>query len=123
VAIGLMGILVAVAAVAGARTGGRSGFYQAVLAGFGIHSVFHVGQTIFARGYTPGLVTAQLVVSPFSLWAWHQLDRASVVTQEAGPTVLVVLLLVPPVLLAVHALAGLITTAWRALANRYWESA
>lgn len=117
VAIGLMGVLVAVAAVDGARTGGRSVFYQAVLAGFGLHSVFHVGQTIFARGYTPGLVTAPLVVAPFSLWAWQHLDGAGVVTQDAGTTVLVVLVLVPPVLLGFHALAGLITTAGRALAR------
>lgn len=123
VAVGLMGVLVAVAAVDGARTDGRSVVYQVVLAGFGIHSVFHLGQTIFARGYTPGLVTAPLVVAPFSLWAWQQLDRAGVVTQAAGPTVLVALLLVPPVLLGVHALAGLITTAGRAFANRYRESA
>ena len=32
VAIALMGVVVAAGAVAGARTGGRSGFYQAVLA-------------------------------------------------------------------------------------------
>ena len=113
-----MGILVAAAAADGARTGGRSVFYQAVLAGFGIHSVFHVGQTVLARGYTPGLVTAPLVVAPFSLWAWQQLDRAGVVTQDAGPTVLVVLVLLPAALVGIHALAGLITTAGRALASR-----
>jgi hypothetical protein len=38
VAVGLVGGVMAAAAVAGGRSGGRSAFYQAVLAGFGWHA-------------------------------------------------------------------------------------
>lgn len=83
-AIGLMGGLVAAASAAGARTGGRSRFYQAVLVGFGFHAVSHVASAVVLRRYTPGLVTAPLVVAPFSLLAVRAL-RARGVELTAGP--------------------------------------
>jgi hypothetical protein len=58
-------------AAAGARTGGRSAFYQAALAGFGWHTVTHLAQAAAVRAYPPGLVTAPLIVAPFSVWAWR----------------------------------------------------
>ncbi len=67
VAIGLMGTVMAAAAAAGARSGGRSGFYQAVLAGFGWHAVGHLAQAAAVGGYAPGVVTAPVVVAPFSV--------------------------------------------------------
>jgi hypothetical protein len=51
VAVGLMGTVMVTAAAAGARSGGRSGFYQAVLAGFGWHGVGHVVAAIAVGGY------------------------------------------------------------------------
>ncbi|WP_017599043.1 HXXEE domain-containing protein, partial [Nocardiopsis lucentensis] len=60
-AIALMGVLMAAASADGARTGGRSGFYQAALVGFGLHSATHVAQSAVTRGYTPGVATAPLV--------------------------------------------------------------
>ncbi|MDA3626104.1 HXXEE domain-containing protein [Saccharopolyspora sp. WRP15-2] len=80
-AIGLMGGLIAAAAAAGAGSEGRSAFYQTALAGFGLHAVTHVGQSAVMREYTPGVVTASLVVAPFSAWAWWRLKRAGVVQQ------------------------------------------
>jgi hypothetical protein len=53
-AVGVMGGVVAIAAADGHRTGGRSGFYQAALNGFGLHALVHVAQAAAARGYTPG---------------------------------------------------------------------
>ncbi|NUO98781.1 MAG: HXXEE domain-containing protein, partial [Nonomuraea sp.] len=58
VAIGLMGGVIAGASALGARTGGRSPAFQAVLAGFGLHGVVHLAQAAAVRGYTPGAVTA-----------------------------------------------------------------
>lgn len=49
VAIGLMGCLVAAAAARGARTGGRSPLFQAVLTGFGVHTVPHVASAVLTR--------------------------------------------------------------------------
>ncbi|MDN5854818.1 MAG: HXXEE domain-containing protein, partial [Actinomycetia bacterium] len=74
-AIGMMGVVVAAAAAAGARTRGRSDFFQTTLAGFGLHALMHLGQSAAARGYTPGVATAPALVAPFSWWAWRQLGR------------------------------------------------
>ncbi|MFB4274734.1 HXXEE domain-containing protein [Nonomuraea sp. MTCD27] len=119
VAIGLMGGVVAVAAAAGARTGGRSPVFQAALAGFGAHGVVHLAQAALVRGYTPGVVTAPVVVIPYAVWAWRRLRRAGVPvhTGRSGPVAL------PLVLAGVHALAHALvrrrpTTSPHALVRR-----
>ncbi|WP_158843126.1 HXXEE domain-containing protein [Saccharothrix deserti] len=78
IAIGVVGVVIAAAAADGARTGGRSKLFQSVLAGFGLHAVTHVVSGAVFRGYTPGVVTAPIVVAPFSLWALRQLHRAGI---------------------------------------------
>lgn len=75
-AVAVMGGMVALAAADGHRTGGRSGFYQAALNGFGLHALAHMAQAAAVRGYTPGVVTSPLVVVPFTLWARGRLRRA-----------------------------------------------
>lgn len=77
-AVGVMGVVVAAASADGLRTGGRSAFYQATLIGFGLHGVTHLVPSVAFRGYSPGVVTAPLVVIPFSLWAHGRLRRAGV---------------------------------------------
>ncbi|MCP2259585.1 Protein of unknown function with HXXEE motif-containing protein [Streptoalloteichus tenebrarius] len=104
VAIGLMGVVFASAAAAGARTGGRSGWYQTVLAAFGWHALTHVAQAAALRRYTPGVLTAPTVVAPFSWWAWRTLRRAGVV-REGGRGAAVGMALFPLVAGAVHAVA------------------
>lgn len=84
VAIALVGVVMAAASADGARTGGRSPFFQAMLAGFGWHALTHVGQTVAYGGYTPGVATAPTVVAPYSLWAWRRLKRAGVVRRTSG---------------------------------------
>ncbi|MGW8794466.1 HXXEE domain-containing protein [Streptomyces althioticus] len=77
-AVGVMGAVVGTAAAAGRLTGGRSGFYQSALTGFGLHGVMHMAQAAAVRGYTPGSVTSPLVVLPFTLWARGRLRKAGV---------------------------------------------
>jgi hypothetical protein len=77
-AVAVMGGVVAIAAADGHRTGGRSGFCQAALNGFGLHALMHLGQAAVVRGYTPGVVTSPLVVVPFTLWARSRLRRIGV---------------------------------------------
>ncbi|MCX5229006.1 HXXEE domain-containing protein [Streptomyces sp. NPDC006553] len=77
-AVGVMATVVGAAAVAGARTGGRSAFYQGALNGFGLHGLVHLAQAAAVRGVTPGSVTSPLVVIPFTLWARGRLRRAGV---------------------------------------------
>jgi uncharacterized protein with HXXEE motif len=90
VAVGLVGLVVLGAAVDGARTGGRSAYFQVALLAFGLHAIVHLGQSALARGYTPGVVTAVLVVAPFSVWAWGRLGGP-----VDGGSVLVAVLLIP----------------------------
>lgn len=77
-AVAVMGGVVAIAAADRHRTGGRSGFYQAALNGFGLHALTHTAQAVAVRGYTPGVVTSPLVVIPFTLWTRGRLRRAGV---------------------------------------------
>jgi hypothetical protein len=107
VAVGLMGTVMVAAAAAGARSGGRSGFYQAVLAGFGWHGVGHVVAAIAVGGYAPGVVTAP-VVAPFSVWAWRRL-RAAGVQAELGRSSAWAMVLLPVTLGAAHLAAHRLT--------------
>ncbi|MGW8376989.1 HXXEE domain-containing protein [Streptomyces sp. ODS28] len=117
-AIGLMGGVVAAASAAGAWSGGRSAFYQSVLAGFGLHSLTHLGQSAAARGYTPGVVTAPLVVAPFGCWAWARLRRAGVLRETTGRDVGRAALMFPAVAAGVHAGAFALRAAARRKARR-----
>ncbi|MEV8453562.1 HXXEE domain-containing protein [Streptomyces sp. NPDC052095] len=104
VAIGLMGGLVAAAAADGARTGGRSRFFRAALVGFGAHGGVHLAQSVVYRGYTPGVVTAPVVVVPYTVWALRRL-RAAGVGSGGARTGAAALVLLPAALGGVHALA------------------
>ncbi|MEU6093556.1 HXXEE domain-containing protein [Streptomyces sp. NPDC047079] len=77
-AVAGMAVVVAAAAAEGHRTGGRSAVYQTALNGFGLHGVVHLAPAAAVRGYTPGSVTAPVVVIPFTLWARGRLRRTGV---------------------------------------------
>jgi uncharacterized protein with HXXEE motif len=77
-AVATVGVLMATASVAGQASGGRSRYFQLMLAGFGLHTISHVASAVAARGYTPGVVTAPLVAAPFAAWARRQLKAAGV---------------------------------------------
>ncbi len=85
IAIGVVGVGVVVAAAAadGARTCGRSKFFQSALTGFGLHAVTHVASSAVCRGYTPGVLTAPTVVAPFAWWAPRRPKRAGI---EVNPS-------------------------------------
>ena len=108
VAIGVMGGVMTAAAAAGARSGGRSRFYQAVLAGFGWHAVGHLAAAAAVGGYAPGVVTAPVVAAPFSVWAWRRLRAAGVPT-ELGRSTGWAMVLLPVTLGAAHLVAHRLT--------------
>jgi hypothetical protein len=113
-AVALMGVLVAAAAADGARTGGRSGFYQGALAAFGAHAAGHVGSALLTGGYTPGLATAPTVVVPFTWWARRALRSAGITPAPFSPAALA---LVPLSIGAAHlGAAGLLRLRNRATA-------
>ncbi|WP_119729023.1 HXXEE domain-containing protein [Thermomonospora amylolytica] len=113
VAIGMMGGVMAAASFAGARSGGRSAFYQTALAGFGWHTVTHLAQSAVLRTYTPGAVTAPLVAAPFAIWAQRRLKAAGVplrTNDSLGPA----LWLFPATAAACHLTGHLVTRRLRA---------
>lgn len=78
VAVGVMGAGVAGVAAAGHRSQGRSGMFQTVLFGFGLHGVAHLAQAAIWRGWTPGSATSAVLVVPFTVWARRRLRTAGV---------------------------------------------
>jgi hypothetical protein len=75
-AVAIVGVLMAAASAAGQASGGRSRYFQLMLAGLGLHTAGHLASTVGTRGYTPGVVTAPLVAAPFAVWAVRQLKAA-----------------------------------------------
>lgn len=72
-AVGLMGLLVGFACVRGARTGGRSRLYRAVVAGLETHTFTHIAASLLTRRYTAGVITAVPVMLPAARAARKQL--------------------------------------------------
>ncbi len=78
VAAGIVGVVMAAVSAAGQASGGRSRFFQLMLAGFGLHTADHLASAADIRGYAPGVVTAPLVAAPFSVRAIYRLKAAGV---------------------------------------------
>lgn len=95
---------VAAAAADGARTGGHSRFYQAVLSAFGAHSAFHLTAAAAKGGYVPGVITASTVVAPFSWWALRKLRVAGIPAAKIPTTAL----RLTPVMIVAAGAAGLL---------------
>lgn len=70
----------------------------------------HLGQAALVRGYTPGVVTAPLVVLPYSVWAWRRL-RAAGVPAAGWSSAVSGLAMLPLALAGVHGAARLVTRA------------
>ncbi|MFD5425784.1 HXXEE domain-containing protein [Streptomyces sp. NPDC127084] len=109
VAVGTMAVIVTAAAAAGHRSGGRSGFYQGALTGFGLHGLVHLGQAAAFRGYTPGSATSPLIVVPFSLWARKRLREAGVLKPARARDVLTGLAVAAGATIISHTVARKIT--------------
>lgn len=109
VAVAGVGAVVAAAAVAGQRSGGRSAFYQAALNGFGLHGLVHLSQAAAVRGYTPGSATSPLIVVPFTLWARSRLRRAGVLRRTRARDLVTGLAVAAGVTVAAHGIARKVT--------------
>ncbi|MFG2869967.1 HXXEE domain-containing protein [Streptomyces sp. NPDC048338] len=108
-AVAVMGAVVAAAAVAGARSKGRSAFYQAALNGFGLHGLVHLAQAAVVRGCTPGSVTSPLLVVPFTLWARGRLKRAGVLRPARARDAVTGLAVAAGATVAAHTVARRVT--------------
>jgi hypothetical protein len=112
-AVAIVGVLMATASAAGQASGGRSRYFQLMLAGFGLHAVGHVASAVGARGYTPGVVTAPLVVAPFAAWAVRQLTAAGMWERPSARDILPGAALAVAVLVGSHALARALNRSQR----------
>lgn len=111
VALSMTGVLMAAASIDGYRTRGRSGFYQSMLFGYGMHAFIHLGSAALARGYTSGSATALPVVLPFWLFARKALQADGVRLRPRWWT----LAAFPVVGLGVHSAGYLVARRWRRL--------
>ena len=59
-------------------------FYAAVLGVYTLHSLTHCGQTFLLRAYTPGVVTAVLLVPTVGLFIYRRLFQAGLLTRRSA---------------------------------------
>jgi uncharacterized protein with HXXEE motif len=59
-------------------------FYAAVLGAFTAHALTHLGQTLLLRAYTPGVVTAVLVVPPAGACIYKRLFEAGLLSRRSA---------------------------------------
>lgn len=106
VAVGLMGVLVTTACVRGARSGGSSRLYRAVVAGLGAHVVTHLAACVALGGYAAGAISALPIMAPGARIARRELaargHRLTTADTLAGAALLV------PGAAACHLLARLV---------------
>jgi hypothetical protein len=112
-AVALVGVVILAAAWDGGRSGGRSVFYQIVLAAFGFHGLVHLGQSALVRGYTPGVVTAPVIVLPFTAWAFWVLSRHGAGGEPTAGDALLGIVLFPVVVVGALGLSRLIVALAR----------
>ncbi|GAB3708683.1 HXXEE domain-containing protein [Mariniluteicoccus flavus] len=111
VAIVVMGGLVGVAAVDGARTGGRSRLFRVAVEAYGLHGLGHLAASAATGGYTPGVITTPLTVLPYAWWARKRFGGPT------GRDRLLAAALIPAALGVAHGVAALIERAGR---RRCW---
>lgn len=80
--IAAMGAVILAASAMGVKSRGRSGFFQTAFLAFGLHSLSHLGASTLFRGYTPGAITAPIVVLPYWVWGWRKLNGAGVLRND-----------------------------------------
>ncbi len=108
-AVGVLLVLTLLASYLATRLQRQVDFFTITLAIFLVHILGHVAQTMFFRQYTPGLITALLVVLPYSLYGFHRLFTANLVGGDSFTTsILIGALLLAPLLLAVRQLGKLL---------------
>lgn len=99
----IFGLLLAATAAFALRPGRLTlWIYLVVLGGFFVHGVAHLAQAVVVGGYTPGVVTAVLVVLPSSLLIYRSLmaGRPIPVPLLLASAMIGGLLVIPAILLA-----------------------
>jgi hypothetical protein len=58
--------------------------YAAILGVFFLHSLTHAGSAIIMRSYTPGVISAVLVIPPASIYVYRRLFSAGLLTWRSA---------------------------------------
>ncbi|MEJ8304004.1 HXXEE domain-containing protein [Saccharibacillus sacchari] len=103
VAVLLETLILTVVTFAAAEKGWYLG-YLAFMTIFLLHVFTHIGQTILLRMYTPGVVTALLVVFPFTSYTLYRIVASSPVTTHDVLISIPFGFLIVPVVLIGHAI-------------------
>jgi hypothetical protein len=108
IGVGVLFVLTLLAAYLATRSPRETDILTIALAIFLIHVVGHIAFPLFFRKYTPGLITAVIIVLPYSLYAFYRLFSANLIGGEnLNISILLGALLLVPLLLAVRQLGKL----------------
>ncbi len=69
----------------------------------------HAGQSVLLRIYSPGVISAILVVLPYTLYTLHRLDATELISRDLGPWALLAVILTRPSLLVLYGTARRLT--------------
>ena len=108
IAVAIVGSVVVGATVVGTvdPTGIGLVVYAAILGGYFLHGFVHLAQSFLLRGYTPGLVTAIVLVIPVSLYLYWRLLAADLVDiRIAAATCLIGLVFFAPIVVGASKLS------------------
>jgi hypothetical protein len=87
IAVGVLGAFIVVATILASRDP-KPGFslycYAAVLGVFAFHAITHVAQAAILERYTPGVVTAVLLIPPATTVIYRRLFDAGLLTRRAA---------------------------------------
>lgn len=109
IAVAIFFVLTLLAAFLATRHPADFTFFSLLLAIFLIHVITHVVQPLIFRAYTPGVITAILLVLPYSLYGFHRLFLAGLVsTGSFMISLLIGAVLLAPAILLVRQLGKLL---------------
>ena len=113
IAIGIL-LLVFCVVTLGAVRSRMEGFwsiaYQILLGAFFLHAFTHIAQAIYFSGYTPGVVSAIVVVIPVCLYLYRKLLKMGLVNAKSAMlTAVIGIACLIPALIGILFLSGLIS--------------
>ena len=81
-AVAIEFVLITLSSFLAGRAARKMHLFTLLLAAFYVHAFGHLVQTVVQRRYTSGVITALLVVLPFSRYTSRRLSQAGVISQS-----------------------------------------
>ncbi|NGQ97351.1 HXXEE domain-containing protein [Brevibacillus sp. SYP-B805] len=81
---------------------GNIHFFTVCILVFFLHAFTHIGQSLFFRSITPGVITSIVIILPYSIVLFHALFNRQVITWQTIFVSLPFLLFILPVVLLAH---------------------